>query len=178
MCSYHLSCFLASLHLFLYAHTKWPLTLALISLALFLLFVQFCLNILVTWAALSSWKRHLKGWCGDELTEGLAHRAWLFPLPFITALSTLRHYIWAAAERKEEKAVTRADPTHALSFHSSVNVNCHKETPFFKHNHVILYESFPKPNVHMDDIPCHNALHCAFPLETSQAIQVQSKYQW
>lgn len=87
--------FLESLHHFMYMHTQWPLTLPLMSLALFLLFAKFCLTILVTWAALSIWKGHFKRWCidGYELTKGLAHRAQRFPLPFKAALSALRHYI-------------------------------------------------------------------------------------
>lgn len=52
----------------------------LASLALFPLFVKFCLVILVSWSALSRWKRHFKAGCvdGDELTEGSAHRPWCF----------------------------------------------------------------------------------------------------
>lgn len=112
VCFYQLGSFLKSLHHFVYAHTQWPLTLPIISSALFPLFVKCCLTSLVTWAALSSWKRHFKGWCmdDDEFTEGLVHRARRFPLPFVAAISTPRHYIWAAAERKEEKAVTEQLP--------------------------------------------------------------------
>lgn len=67
----------------------------LASLALFPLFVKFCLVILVSWSALSRWKRHFKAGCvdGDELTEGSAHRPWCFPLPFMAMISTPRHYI-------------------------------------------------------------------------------------
>lgn len=118
VCSYQLRSFLESLHHFIYMHTQWPLTLPLMSLALFPLFAKFCLTILVTWAALSSWKGRFKRWCidHDELTEGLAHRAQRFPLPFMAVLSTLRHYIWAAAERKEEKAVTEQLPHMPFRF--------------------------------------------------------------
>lgn len=107
VCFYQLRSFLKPLGHFISAHTQQPLTLTLISSALFPLFVKSCLTSLVTWVALSSWKRDFKGWCvdGGGLTQGLAHRARHFPLRSMATLSTPGHYIWAAAERKEEKAV-------------------------------------------------------------------------
>lgn len=51
-----------------------------------------------------------------RLLEGLAHRAQRFPLPFMATLSMPRHYIWAAAERKEEKAGTAQLPHMLFPF--------------------------------------------------------------
>lgn len=73
------------------------------------------------------------------------------------------------------KSCDRAVPTRALSSHSSVNANCDKETLFLKDDHVTLCESFPKPKVHVDKIPCHDVLACVFPPEASQVIQVQNE---
>lgn len=65
------------------------------SILSFPLFEKICLAILVAWSALRRWKRHFKaGYVdGDELTEGLAHRPWCFPLPFMAMMSTPRDYI-------------------------------------------------------------------------------------
>lgn len=57
-----------------------------------------------------------------------------------------------------------------------MNAICNKETQFLKQDRIVLYESFLKPEVHMDDFPCHDALPYTFPPEASRVIQLQNKY--
>lgn len=172
-----LGSFFKALHHFIQQHTQRPWTLPLIPLAVYLLFVKFCLVIPVIWSALSRWKRHFKAGCvdGDELTEKLAHRP-VVSIAFHGCDIHTKALHLSSSQAEGGKSCDRAAPTHALSFHSSLNANCDKETTFLKQEHIIPYESFPKNEVHIDNIPFRGTLHFSFPPEASLVIHIQNKY--